>query len=258
MQSESLWSAFNDSRVMSGTTTRIGGVSLPPFHALNLAYHTGDTYQTVKENRQRFANIVNVNESKMVFTYQSHSTILQRVNQTDAGRGIASFESGIPADALYTEEKNLLLGVFHADCVPVFLMHRYQPLIAIIHAGTPGSLKKITYQSIRQLIKETGINPHDLLAYLGPSLDFAHHPISEERVKEILMMDQSYQSILKKIGGQTYLDIPLLNYMQLIDAGLNREQISMTHLDTFSNPNLFFSYDRDKKTGRHVSFIYLR
>lgn len=254
----SLWQAINVAHVQAGTTTRIGGVSKPPYQSFNMAYHTGDLQEDVTHNRQQFATMINMPLNQMVFTYQSHSTILKRVGHLDAGKGSDRFDSGVNADALYTTDKGLLLGIFHADCVPVFIYHRQQPLIMIIHAGTPGSLQKITLLAVQQLIKETGVNASDLEAVLGPSLDFAHHPISESRVVELLAMDTSYRAIIKKIGTQYFLDIPLLNYLQLVDAGLTPQHIHVSNLDTYSNPEQYFSYDRDHQTGRHVSYIYLR
>jgi copper oxidase (laccase) domain-containing protein len=131
-------------------------------------------------------------------------------------------------------------------------------LVAIIHAGTIGSLKGITRLAIDQLVKETNIQAVEFIAHLGPSIDFAHHPITEARKIELLISNPGYGPIIKKIGGTSYLDIPLLNYMQLVDAGLKPNNIHVSNLDTFSNPNDFFSFDRDQKTGRHVSFIYLK
>jgi hypothetical protein len=151
-----------------------------------------------------------------------------------------------------------MLGVFHADCVPVFIYHPTLPLIAIIHAGTIGSLKSITKIVIDQLVKETNIQPAELIAHLGPSIDFAHHPITEHRKAELLKANPNHGAIIKTIGGTSYLDIPLLNYMQLVDAGLKPNHIHVSNLDTFSNPTDYFSFDRDQKTGRHISFIYLK
>jgi polyphenol oxidase len=258
MKHQSLWIAHNDARIFAGTTTRNGGVSTAPFASLNFAFHTGDNPDAVKENRQRFANLLGKPIEQMVFTYQSHSTILKKVTAQDGGRGKDRFEDGIPADALYTTEKGLLLAIFHADCVPVFILHKHLPLVAIIHAGTEGSLKKVTELSIKQLVKETGVAATDLIAILGPSLDFAHHPITLARQEAVLQMDTRYQHVIKKIGDQRFLDIPLLNYIQLVDAGLKPNNIHVSNLDTFSNPNEYFSFDRDNKTGRHISFIYLR
>jgi polyphenol oxidase len=253
-----IWTAVNHERVLAGTSTRLGGQSLAPYHGLNLAFHTGDQAKDVIANRIAFSEFIQVPLEQMVFTYQSHSTILKKVTNLDQGKGLHRYEDGIPADALYTETRGVMLAIFHADCVPVFLIHQTRPLIAVIHAGTPGSLKKISLSSVKQLCEETGSSPKDFQAYLGPSLDFAHHPIDERRVKEVLTIDAQYQQIIKKIGGQHYLDIPLLNYLQLVDAGLNPTNIFVSNLDTFSNPETYFSYDRDHITGRHLSFVYLR
>jgi copper oxidase (laccase) domain-containing protein len=43
-----------------------------------------------------------------------------------------------------------------------------------------------------------------------------------------------------------------------VDAGLKPNHIHVSNLDTYSNPTDYFSFDRDQKTGRHVSFIYLK
>jgi YfiH family protein len=255
---QSIWYASNDARLVAGTTTRHGGTSIPPFDALNMAFHTGDDIESVHKNRQLFSKTIKVDIGKMIFSNQSHSTVLKKVTSKDAGKGVYAYEDGVAADALYTTESNLLIGVFHADCVPVFIFHPTLPLIAIIHAGTIGSLKGITNLAINQLVKETNIHPEELIAHFGPSLDFAHHPISEPRSVELLKSNPDYGAIIKKIGGTSYLDIPLLNYIQLVDAGLTPSNIHVSNLDTYSNPNDYFSFDRDQKTGRHISFIYLR
>ena len=253
-----IWYAVKDSRLVAGTSTRHGGVSKPPFDSLNMAFHTGDDLKSVEKNRQIFSKNIQIDPSRMIFTNQSHSTILKKVTSKDAGKGSHSYEGGVVADALYTTESNLFLGVFHADCVPVFIYHPTLPLIAMIHAGTIGSLKNITRLSVDQLVKETKVPSDELIAHLGPSLDFAHHPISEARKIELLKSNPNHGAIIKKIGGSSYLDIPLLNYLQLVDAGLKPNNIHVSNLDTYSNPSDYFSYDRESKTGRHVSFVYLK
>jgi YfiH family protein len=255
---QSILYAFQDARLVAGTTTRHGGTSNPPFDSLNMAFHTGDDVESVRKNRRFFSNTLQVDLNKMIFSNQSHSTILKKVTSKDAGKGSYAYEEGVVADALYTTENDLLIGIFHADCVPVFIYHPKLPLIAIIHAGTIGSLKGITRLAIDQLVKETNIHPVEFIAHLGPSIDFAHHPITEARKIELLASNPEFGAIIKKIGGTVYLDIPLLNYMQLVDAGLEPNNIHVSNLDTFSNPNDYFSFDRDQKTGRHVSFIYLK
>ena len=254
----SIWYVIQKPNIIAGTTTRSGGHSIGTYSSLNLAFHTGDDINKVEKNRDVFSSLIQIPRSQMVLTYQSHSTVLKRVYKEDAGKGNHEFQDGVVADALYTTEKNLMLGVFHADCVPVFITHKHLNLIAIIHAGTPGTLEGISKKAIDQIKSEMKINPSDLIAHLGPSLDFAHHPISKERANELLQKNDKFKDIIKKIGGGYFLDIPLLNYLQLVDAGLSPRSIHVSNLDTFSNAKDYFSYDRDQKTGRHISFIVLK
>lgn len=255
---KSIWYAIQKPNLLAGTTTRHGGHSSAAYASLNLAFHTGDDIQKVEKNRDIFSKLIQVPRSQMVLTYQSHSTVLKRVFKQDAGKGNHQFNDGVVADALYTTEKNLMLGIFHADCVPVFITHKHINLIAVIHAGTPGTLEGITRKAIEQIKSEMKINPLDLIAHLGPSLDFAHHPITKEKVNELLQKNDKLKEIIKKIGGDYFLDIPLLNYLQLVDAGLSPRSIHVSNLDTFSNAKDYFSFDRDQTTGRHISFIVLK
>jgi YfiH family protein len=250
---------FNISpRILALTTTRKGGVSLPPFDSLNFAYQTSDQSIHVQQNRDLFFRSLSINPHDVIYTYQSHSDVLVKVTHLDKGKGSASFEDGVAADALYTTESNVPLAIFHADCVPVFVSHRLLPLVGIIHAGTEGTLKKITYKSLVKIMKDERVDPKDLLLQFGPSLDFAHHPLSIGEVDRILALDAHYAQAIKMISGIFYLDVPLLNYMQAIDAGIPLANIQVSLLDTFSNPQTFFSYQREKITGRHLSFILLK
>jgi hypothetical protein len=249
---------FDNERVFGAVTKRKGGVSKPPFDTLNMGFQTGDNAQSVKQNYHIVLSQLPPTLSPFVLTYQSHSTVVKKVTQADAGKGLASFESGVQADALYTTEKKLPIGIFHADCVPIFLVHQTQPLIAILHAGTPGTLNSISLKAVQFICNEENVLPSELDAYLGPSLDFAHHPITIERMNEILSINANFAPAIKLISGQLFLDVPLMNYMQLIDAGLLPTSIRVSSIDTFSNAKEYFSASRESQTGRHLSFIYLK
>lgn len=249
---------FDNDRVFAAVTKRKGGVSKAPFDTLNLGFQTGDHEQTIVQNRQRVFAQLPDNLLPFIFTYQSHSTLLKKVSSKDAGKGLTSFESGVQADALYTTDPRLPLAIFHADCVPIFLVHQTKPLIAIIHAGTPGTLQHIALKVVQSICKQENVRAEDFEAYLGPSLDFAHHPITVDRMNEILNLDSAFAPAIKLISGQLFLDVPLLNYMQLIDAGLRPPSIRVSTIDTFSNAKEYFSASREAKTGRHVSFMYLK
>lgn len=251
------WALFQD-KLIALTTTRDGGISPAPYRSLNLAFHSKDESKNVVENRQRLLAHIHLPKERLILTHQSHSDIIAKVTLKDLGKGADRFESGIPADALYTYEKNLAIGIFHADCVPVFLYDPTKSLVAIVHAGTEGTLKKITEKSVLYLIKHEGVQPKNLHAYLGPALDFAHHPIEEKAKQNILSLDERFALGIKLIAGQHYLDVPLLNILQLTGQGIPFTQIENSNIDTYSNPESYYSYRKEAVTGRHISLIALK
>ncbi|MDE0043640.1 MAG: laccase domain-containing protein, partial [Candidatus Poribacteria bacterium] len=53
-------------------STRIGGLSLPPYESLNLGFHVGDAPETVLKNRERLAAAIKISLSKFTLARQIH------------------------------------------------------------------------------------------------------------------------------------------------------------------------------------------
>lgn len=209
----------------------------------------------VKHNRETVLKELGLTKEQIVFAYQSHSDIVRLVTLSSGGAGYDSFESGIACDALYTYDAGLALAVFHADCAPVFLYDEVRKWVAVIHAGTQGTLNRITEKTVRHLIEAEGSDPRHIHAYIGPALTFAFHPITEAEKENILKANPDFNYGIKRSDGIYYLDVPLLNYGQLRALGVPSTNIEASGIDTYSNPNEYFSFARDKKTGRHLSII---
>src|ERR1700722_8670263 len=88
-------------------TTRLGGVSAPPFDALNLGGKWGDAPEHVAENRRRLQQAVG---GRLVVARQVHGTTIARVRAEDSAEAIARLE----ADGLCSDAPDLTLGVFVA------------------------------------------------------------------------------------------------------------------------------------------------
>ena len=97
-------------------STRYGGVSEGSLSSLNLGVHRGDKPQNVIENYKILGKAVGFEAKNTVFTKQIHSDIVERVGAQHRGRGLVyPTENG--CDALITNEENVALTVFSADCV---------------------------------------------------------------------------------------------------------------------------------------------
>jgi len=249
------WELFKD--VTAITTSREGGFSTGGYKSMNLALHVGDDAGAVVKNRNKLFAMpdFNLTAKNTVFVAQHHSDITEKVTFIDAGRGYKAFKDGIVADALYTKEKGLNLAVYHADCVPVFVYVPKHSIVGVIHAGEDGSVNNITGKFITKLLIEEGIKPEEVYAHLGPSLSFAYRKISEEHAKTLAKRGGIVQKALKAVIPDYYIDLPLLNILALREQGVPLENITYSETCTYENSDEYYSYAKDKVTGRNISFI---
>lgn len=131
-------------------------------------------------------------------------------------------------------------------------------LVGIIHAGEIGSFSKITRKAIAKIKETYKIKPTEIYAFIGPSSHFSHRIITKDRATEILNSEDKKYGIVKLINDKYNLDLPLFNFLQLRDEGVPRENIDISEYCTYENPALFFSYARENKTGRNMSFIKIK
>lgn len=115
--------------VAACSSTRIGGVSLPPYDSLNLGAHCGDNLQHVEENRRRMFAAGGL-PSFPVWLEQVHGTAVLTL---DGG----PYESK-RADASYCNTPGTVCAVMTADCLPVLFCNRAGTEVAAAHAGWRG------------------------------------------------------------------------------------------------------------------------
>ena len=238
------WKKF-DNVIAFTTTVEMG----------NMAYQVGDNPEEVKKNRKPLYSLLKLlTKERLVLVHQTHSDILKEVTIDDAGKGTSSFESGVEADALYTKDKRLAIGVFHADCVPVFFYVQNKGIVGIIHAGFKGTLKHITYKALTELIAKEDINPDDIYLYIGPARDVSSFVINEDNVKEVI--ECKCLDSLKNINGEEHFDAIRANTLDILNAGISLTHIENSNIDTVSDERCFSVY---KKTpvGRMMSVIKL-
>ena len=230
---------FNCQAKAITTTTDIG----------NVAFQVGNNKEEVKNNRDIIINDLNIKKENLVFVHQTHSDVIKEVTSKDLGKGMNDFESGIESDALYTKEKGIALGVFHADCEPVFFFDSTIPLVGVIHAGHKGTLKHIVFKALRKVIDNEKLNPNNIKIWVGPLRRKESYYVNDEDKMEII-------SSACPIDGN-YFDVAFSNKMDMICLGIPEENIQDCNIDTYLDERCFSAY---KKTpvGRMASIIMLK
>lgn len=149
-------------------------------------------------------------------------------------------------DALITQERGLGIAVLHADCQAAFFYDPLQRRIAAVHCGWKGSVQNIYGETVKAM----GSDPKNLKVTVSPSLgpekaEFIHYK------KELPVEFYPFQI------SPTYFDFWAISEMQLLKAGILKENIEMAKMCTCSDAELFYSYRRDKTALRHISVIAL-
>lgn len=225
--------------VQSVITTRAGGASGGPFASFNLGLRTGDDPQAVARNRARLRGLL-----------PQEPRWLRQVHGADVVE--ADTTAGMPeADASIARRAGTVCAVMVADCVPVLLADRAGAQVAIAHAGWRG----LSGGVIENTVSSLGPDPGELLAYLGPGIGPRAFEVGADVRDAFLARDaQAAAAFTPHAAGKWLADLFLLARQRLLSAGVDR--IYGGGLCTYSDAARFYSYRRDKVTGRMAALIW--
>lgn len=226
---------------------RQGGVSQGPYHSLNTSFRVGDQASHVQSNLELI-------ENHLKQTIPSLKKSIRGIgNHT---KNIALVDSNSPSeipecDGLISATPNISLMMTHADCQIALFYDPIHHCIANIHAGWRGSALNIYANTIEKMKAQFGTNPADLLVCITPSL-------GPEEAEFVNYKNELPEDFWQFQSRPTYFDFWTISEYQLQNAGILPHHIEIARLSTYSNPHDYFSYRRDKITGRHATYITLR
>ncbi len=217
-------------------TTSHGGFSKEPYKSLNLSDYVGDDEDLVLKNIEQVKS--NIGIEKMCFMKQIHGDTVKIVNDDT---------KKYTCDAIITNQKNLALCVLVADCIPVLLYDEKNHIIAAIHVGRAGVFKEIVKKTIFKMNQCFNSNPQNITAFIGNCIHQCCYEIKGDILKDT---EIKYPSFVKN----SHLDIHGILNEQLKNLGVN----IVDEGKCTSCNHEFFSYRRDKITGRNAGIIMLR
>lgn len=207
-------------------STRLGGVSEGHLAALNLGTHRGDAFENVLKNYEILANAVGFRPEDTVFAKQVHGCHVARVGRRDCGDGLVR-EVTEPRDGLITNEPNVCLVVFSADCTPILLHDPVTGAIGAVHSGWRGTAQGIVKHAVERMTEEFGTDPANLQTAIGPCISRCCFETREDvpsAMREALGQDA--EAAIDVVGDRFRVDLKLLNRVWLERAGVRNIDIS--------------------------------
>lgn len=160
-------------------------------------------------------------------------------------------------DGIITDKKNVAVGVFTADCVPVLLYDKDKEIIAAVHSGWRGTFSGIVINTIGKMQKLYGCKGENIYAYIGPHNKVCCYEVGEDLIKKFKECS-IYDEVNISDGNKLNLECCIIK--QLEHKKVPRENISISDFCTFCNEQYdFYSYRKQKEQcGRMFSFIYMK
>ena len=262
---------LRDAGVVHAFSTRIGGVSEPPFEFLNLFLNRGnpsgcerqDPDANVEENYRRLQAAIGAQQMLRAWVRQVHGRsveLLEREPENEYGESLEAevrdrFSGQISADALVTSVRDVLLTIRVADCVPILLATEDGAIVAAVHAGWRGVVGNVAAKALRTMHEAGGAaaSPEKIIAAIGPCISEEHFEIGPEVAEEFVRQELK-GAIRERAGEKPHIDLQCAVRMQLERAGV--KQIDGNELCTFRDAGEFYSHRRDEGiTGRLAAVI---
>jgi YfiH family protein len=226
--------------------TRHGGTSHSPYDRLNTSYDVGDLPRHVAAN---LAIIKDALGARQLMTMkQVHGTEILVVRTGDERSGVPTAS----ADAVITDVPGLGVMVKQADCQGVILFDPNRDVVAVTHCGWRGNVANILSKVVARMNGEFGCEECDLLACIGPSLG----PCCAEFIDHGVIFPECFQEF--RVNSTANFDLKAISRRQLLNAGLRQENIHISDICTRCTTGLFYSYRREKRTGRFGTVAMLR
>lgn len=229
-------------------TTRDGGVSDPPYSALNLSYRVGDDEEAVSENRLRLAQHLPQPPKWLCQSHGNRAVWAQDISQSDAE----------VADAVITDQIGVPCAIQTADCLPIILFSETGSYIAAVHAGWRGLVAGIIANTVHSLRAKTNAPLH---GYIGPHISPTHFIIKRDAYQQLYRPQwaTSFNAIRPDGDSGNNEARWQVDLCQIATHQLEQLGVTVTPTDapcTHAHPTRFFSARRTQPTGRQSCLIY--
>jgi polyphenol oxidase len=243
---------LRDLGVRHAFSTRIGGVSAPPYDTLNLGYLTKGTapdHNTdVAENFRRLRRAIGLQRYFRVQVRQVHGAGVYI-----SPRRPARMRDVPPADAILSDVPGSMPTVRTADCVPVLLAGPGGRIVGAVHAGWRGIVAGVITTAIDAMAERFGVDGRQVVAAIGPCIRAKAFEVGEEVVQAFAAAGL-VAAVQPANGHRPHIDLIRAVELQLWNRGVQSTEAADGC--TFHDATEFFSHRRDRgQTGRMAAVI---
>lgn len=194
---------------------------------------------------EELANILNINASDIWIPRQMHTDNIECIKEN------SKYDETKILDGLITNISNIPIATTFADCIPLFFYDPVNNVIANIHSGWKGTIKKIGAKAVNMLKTEYNCKLENIICLIGPCIRKDHFLVNED-VKSIF--ENTFKDLLKKdeiisktdkqneLGEQYAIDTVLINKIVFKQMGMLEKNIIDSNICTVCESDKFHSF----------------
>ncbi len=248
--------------VVAFSSTRHGGYSQGHYAAFNINNYCGDDPAAIQKNREALCHLLGIEDKRLLMPHQVHRAEVAYINTSFLDLTPEEQKGKLEGiDVIITNIPGICIGVSTADCIPILLYDPRHGVVAAVHAGWRGTVQRIAEKAVAAMTACYGSQHSDVVAQIGPGISLKSFEVGQEVydafaakgfcMEEISRLMPSSQGIENE--EKWHIDLPACNRLQLLEAGLQNEQIHTLPVCTYEQHADYFSA---RRLGIHSGRIF--
>lgn len=213
--------------------------------------------ELAKKSYMQICNELDIEYKNLVNTMQNHTDNI-KIIKNKVNKDTPDFNIYEETDGLITNCKDIALSTINADCILLIFYDPVNRVIANVHSGWRGTIKRISIKTVEKMKKEYGSKPEDIICCMSPSIGKDHFEVDEDvynLFKNEFNEINEYDKVYEKKNDKWLIDTILINRLMLKRAGLKEENIIDSGICSVCNKDLIHSYRAHGKDAGRATLI---
>ena len=227
-------------------TLKHGGVSEGVFSSLNVRTLGIDKIGNVLENVSRIGKIVDTDLNSICKGYQAHTDNVIYIDENNMEEYAYPKLNSYEVDGYITDSNKLATLVTTADCNPIVIYDPVHNVVANVHSGWKGTIKRIYLVALNKLKNQFGTKAEDVIVCVGPSVKACCFSSEEESFKDnftsIWEDEESYMYYENENPKRFHIDLKYVITKDFIKVGVKDKNIHFADICTCCNNKDFYSF----------------
>lgn len=214
-----------------------------------------EDWQDANRRKAALQDYLRVSLKQVLYAREIHSGSVFAVSAETGGSLAFGERTDVQApsdgyDALVTDVSGLLLCIWTADCLPLFLYDTAKNVAAIAHCGWRGILGGIVPNTVCVMIDRFGADPAHIIAGFGPGVCGNCYEVGEdlhEAFSGRFSTDEMEDLFRMQPNGKYLLDLRKAIRFELCRIGILEERICSTEICSYES-EAYASYRRNGPT----------